>query len=281
MNWRVLLVYASILILVSAWLAPAHAGRYELIKGKGLEVCEAYQENLSSRNSNIPVLCNRRVNQGQRGFEKQPEWTRSYQALIETGALEEIDRFLWERDSNPINYFPNSEWRNWRGTPEQYRRAWEQYRIVRAGRIGSGKMVSVMDINNDGKPENVYLDQDCEGSIVLVPNENRTAIDLEKSNLTMVHASRKEAGWQEFREFWPGEKGTPREEEIGRRIVEDALHFAHYDLFMFNQKSYFHFWWNQNPGGQGGRNNDIGRLHLFTIDNAKRREVCTYRFHQD
>ncbi len=48
-------ILLSIFTLVSvALLDAAHAGRYELIKGKGVEVCEAYEKNLNSFNPSTP-----------------------------------------------------------------------------------------------------------------------------------------------------------------------------------------------------------------------------------
>jgi hypothetical protein len=59
------------LLALSVFVAtPALAGRYELIKGKGVEVCEAYGENLNSFNPSTPMLCERPVNPDFKNFAK-------------------------------------------------------------------------------------------------------------------------------------------------------------------------------------------------------------------
>jgi hypothetical protein len=275
-----------VVAMVSAALPySARAGRYELIKGKGVEVCEAYQENLNSRNPNILILGNRSVNTKLKGFENQPVWENKLLDLYDNGVMEKVDRFLWGRDANPVQYFPYTEWKNWRGTPEQYRRAREHYQIVRDRCSSSrGKWVSILDIDNDGKPENVLLDQNCEGALVLVLNQDITDIDVEKTKLTLAHPSRKEAGWKEFRKLTPKELAQAMPEiikEFGSESVQDALHHAWYDVFLYNKKAYFDLWWTDHPEYQGKPDNEVGRLRVFTIENKQRQEVCTYRFNQD
>src|SRR5438105_7928248 len=52
---------------------PVLAGRYELEKGKGVEVCEAYLENLNSFKPNGAFGCARPVNKDFPDFGK-PRW---------------------------------------------------------------------------------------------------------------------------------------------------------------------------------------------------------------
>jgi len=52
------------------------AGRYELIKGKGVEVCEAYKKNLESFPDPYPTMaCERKINPEFKDFEK-PVWEK-------------------------------------------------------------------------------------------------------------------------------------------------------------------------------------------------------------
>ena len=92
----------------------AHAGHYDLIKSKGMEVCEAYGKNLNSRftyaltgstvtitadkPSRLPFRCDRPLNPEFKDFSK-PEWKSMVRWTPETDdLLEKIDRFLWERE---------------------------------------------------------------------------------------------------------------------------------------------------------------------------------------
>jgi hypothetical protein len=54
----------------------AQAGHYELIKGKGVEVCEAYKKNLESFSGPYPVMaCERKINPAFTDFEA-PNWEK-------------------------------------------------------------------------------------------------------------------------------------------------------------------------------------------------------------
>lgn len=41
-------LFTALAIVSAVFAYPAHAGRYELIKGKGMEVCETHKNNLES-----------------------------------------------------------------------------------------------------------------------------------------------------------------------------------------------------------------------------------------
>ncbi len=268
--------------LVSVALANiAHAGRYELIKGKGVEVCEAYGKNLNLSKSRLPMHCERAVSREMKDFHK-PEWirldfSRSY------GLLGKIDRFLWERDANPVYYFPITEWRQWRGTKEQYDRAWKSYKIDRDRRTIIGHMTSSVDIDNDGTPDNVYLDETCSsgayGALLLVLNSDRTDLDYAKTKLVMPHPSRKEQGLGEFRTVKEGDFGIgPNDVKRGYMWVEDSLHDVFYDVFRYREKTYFDQWWRNHPNFQGKADFMVGKLHVFVIENHETQEICTYRY---
>jgi len=48
---------------------------YEIIKGKGVEVCEAYKKNLESFNEKEPMICERKINPEMKEFSK-PKWEK-------------------------------------------------------------------------------------------------------------------------------------------------------------------------------------------------------------
>lgn len=67
------LVGVAALLLTTA---PVLAGQYDLIKGKGVEVCEAYKKNLESFSDRYPVMaCERKINPEFKDFET-PNWEK-------------------------------------------------------------------------------------------------------------------------------------------------------------------------------------------------------------
>ena len=50
----------------------AQAGRYELIKGKGVEVCEAYKKNFESFDNSRPMACEQQYSPSVKGFTIPP-----------------------------------------------------------------------------------------------------------------------------------------------------------------------------------------------------------------
>lgn len=72
---------------------PVLAGSYELIKGKGVEVCEAYAKNLNSFSPSEPMLCERPVNPKFNDFAK-PTWEKLTDDQIAEINVDVIDRML-------------------------------------------------------------------------------------------------------------------------------------------------------------------------------------------
>lgn len=259
---------------------PSLAGRYELLEGKGVEVCEAYQENLNSFKPTLPMVCQRSVNPQLKNFSK-PDWQR---IDATTGVIEKIDEFLWKRDANPIyyvSYFMSPA--NWRGTREQYAKAKQGYLAGRSGRFVIGHLVGEIDIDNDGTLDDVYLDRACGafGALLLVLNSDRTDIDRAKTALVMRHPSRAKQGLRELRPLAPGEVAMPQMKNSGYTMVEDALHWAFYDVFRYKDKNYFDVWWNKHPDFVGKPAHDVGRLRVYLTESRRVRETCSYRFMLD
>lgn len=70
----------SIALAATLLTAPVLAGEYDLIKGQGVEVCEAYKKNLESFNEPKPMQCDRKIN---------PEFTDFGEPLWEKVDLEQ------------------------------------------------------------------------------------------------------------------------------------------------------------------------------------------------
>ncbi len=269
--------------LFLVFASTAQAGRYELEKGKGVEVCEAYEKNLNSFKPRAPFRCDRPISPEFKDFTKPvfkgPE-SLPVDRVVPGAVIRKVERFLWERDVNPVYYFPVTEWPKWKGTKEQYDQAWRKYNYNRESNYMNRWKIAEVDIDNDGTPETVYRDGQCpSGALLLVVNKDMTDIDRAKTELVMPHPSRKAQGLGEFR---PLEKDAPDyhpDKKFGRTWVEDSLHGAGYDVFRYKNKTYFDLWWFDHPDYQSKSDIEVGKpLSVFVIDNKQTREICTYRY---
>lgn len=132
-------IVASTALLLTT--APVLAGQYELVKGKGVEVCEAYAKNLNSFNSTEPMRCERTVNPNFKDFQK-PKWVR-FDGLANYTLIESAYEFL-EKPSGP-------------GRKADLEGLRENIKAQNAPYTFS---TATVDIDNDGKPERVlrYFD---------------------------------------------------------------------------------------------------------------------------
>jgi len=272
--------------LLGGCSSPAKAGGYEIVKGKGVEVCEAYKENLNSFKPVIPMYCERLVNPSMTNFKK-PQW-KQLDVFKQSNVIKKIDLFFWRRDANPVYYFPVEEWKTWKGTNKQYAQAFKGYKADRNGRGFIGHYVSKLDINNDGVNEQVYLDNTCSsgayGVLMLVLNDSQTEIDISKSQHVLQHSNRKEAGLGEFQPLLPGSStGSPFTKLFGYNFnkVPDSLHHAFYDVFQFKKKTYFDLWWRKHHGLKGKPDNIAEQLQVFMTENNITKEICRYKFNYE
>jgi hypothetical protein len=165
---RITLFIFSIVLALTA--NASFAGRYELIKGKGVEVCEAYAKNLNSFSPAEPLLCDRSVNPEFKDLQKL-EWERlDFDQNLDL--IVTIDKLL-----RP-DYFAKPEIMvpSLRGNVEQ-----DNYKYQRM----------IVDIDNDGKTEPVlrFVKSCWPGSPVLggaalvVLQQEKKEVDLKKSQL--------------------------------------------------------------------------------------------------
>jgi len=169
---RVATLCANIAAATSLLLAipVAHAGRYELVKGKGVEVCEAYATNLNSFQLHEPMLCDRLVNPRFKELRK-PKW-EPLNFDKNLGLIVTVDKLL-----RP-NYFakPETMVPSLRGNVEQ-----DNYKY----------QLTIIDIDNDGKPEPVLrFVESCwpgsprlGGAALVVLQQGKNDVDLKKSQL--------------------------------------------------------------------------------------------------
>ena len=274
-----------LVLLLLALPAISWAGEYALIKGKGVEVCEEYGKNLNSFNPNWPMEY-RKINSEFKDFSN-PKWELRMYAIgrikISDNLLERIDKFLWERDANPIYHVVINKWPKWRGTKKQFADAYKNYSFERneMARASRDHLIANIDIDNDGTLEPVYLDHldSSSGYVLLVLKTDYTDIDYEKTKLVMMHPSRKDAGWGEFRPMKAGDWGVNQHAEIpGLTLTEDSLHSAYYNVFLYKNRVYFDMWWSNHPDYKGKSPFDAGRLHVYAAEKDKGNEICTYKF---
>jgi hypothetical protein len=204
-----LTVILSTVIVFTANLS--FAGRYELIKGKGVEVCEAYGKNLNSFSQlPYPMACERKINPEMKYFKK-PEW-KELDAWENREMIKNIESFL---GNHP------------RGNPKDNLAQWEdgvKDRVkIRHLRIE----LAQVDIDNDGKNEDVIKNYDGQcgsthlyGTPIFVLSDKPAQLDMKKTQYLFQNVGRT--------------KERPFE----------GWHYAMYDIFLYKGKAFFDMWSN-------------------------------------
>jgi hypothetical protein len=244
------------------------ADEYVLVKGKGVDVCEAYGSNLNSFGpKGGSMKYKRKINPAYNDFRK-PDWLNwdPYAGLpgkIDGAKLfpednndlfDEIDRFIWERDVNPFTFLSGADMKNWHGTKKEYKKAWQSYQGNRQTHVSMP--IGQLDIDNDGKMENIVYDEFYERGMFLVLTADKKHIDLKKTAKILQHPPRKTDGVWKF--------------TLDGKIMNDGGHSDYYDAFIYKGKTYFD-WFEQECDPI------IGRLHVFKTENQKTEEMCIYQ----
>lgn len=273
------------LVAAAAWLftvTPVLAGQYELVKGKAVEVCEAYEKSLNSFKPKLPMVCGRPVSSNL-GFGK-PNWESPKDGLAPNGvviaeAFWDFSEYLWERDVNQGAYFERGKWK---GTPVQLKEAHEHYRVRRDRLlIDKQPILAEFDIDNDGSSEHVYFQHPCGsvyGDLFAVLTPDYKVVDRKKTQRVTPHPPFKQLGLGYFRPVQKGDWGAGGYLDRGYKPVEDAMGYAHYDFFFFQGKTYFDQWWKNHPDFKGKSDMDVGHLRVFEVSPQGTQEICTYRF---
>lgn len=275
---------AALLLSLSFIAIPSDAGRYELIKGKGVDVCEAYEKSLNSFQPKVPMVCGRPVS-SKLGFDK-PNWKQidsfpNGAVIAET--FWDFTEFLWQRDVNPVRYFRSDKWPQWKGTSTQYKEAYRAYRDNRERLlIDKPPLFAEFDIDNDGKRDRIYFEHPCGsvyGDLLAVLSSNYKTIDRQRTERLMPHPSFKRMGLGVFRPVKKGDWGIPPLfVERGFMPVEDAMSDAHYDVFLYKGITYIDQWWSSHPDFKGKSDTVAGRLRVYQPTPTGTVEICIYRF---
>jgi len=185
---------------------------YKPVKGKGLSVCTAYEKTLNSAWPRLPFVCGRPASKAL-GITK-PKWSFYGRGSGPTmgmtyEAFNAYSNYLWQHDVNPVRYFHYEKVSDWKGTPGQYREAHKHFEYDRDSRWQQGNKPGIadFDIDNDGKTEHVYYEQNC-GSVwgdqYAVLSSDYKTIDERKTTLVTPYPSFKKMGLGVFR---PVKKG--------------------------------------------------------------------------
>lgn len=261
-RWRAALFAGAAVLPLILTVPAAHAGQYELVKGKGVEVCEAYGENLNSFKPDYTMMiCERQVNPDATDFVK-PNWN----VLLEDDEVEvRLDRYELTR-----------RFMGWDKTGEHVATADSIRAKVRQGYDPGNPIVmeyAVIDIDNDGKPEKVLkekeggcLAQRAYSVSIAVLTKDGKHLDLEKSKYINPDFSKIAAKL--------AKDGNPQSLRTAG-IRRDEVHgYLLYDVFLYKGKSYFDLW----EMGKGFPDPSVARLHVFNWQSGKTRKLCTYRF---
>ncbi len=242
-------------IASAAFTYPAHAGQYELIKGKGVEVCEAYEKNLNSIPLAYPMICERKINPKLTNF-KEPDWVQP--DLAQVRALE-FDRA--KLGSKALNQ------------PEP--KSKEEISVLTEKDEGSPvrRWIAQVDIDNDGTSDTVLKQQDgnCpmhrafEVHIAVVTKDGKH-YDLEKSQY--IDADYSALFGQLNKDPKPWDRRT------AGLAKSDFIGYSLYDIFLYKETTYFDLF----EMGKDYPDPRSGRLHVFLRKNNKTQEICTYGF---
>ncbi len=239
---------------VSLAAPSAFAGGYELTKGRGDEVCEAYLKNLNSVDDPPqPMICERQLNPKMPEFKK-PAWSKpsvdQFRAL-EFDMAKLVNRVIGQPEpaSEASIELPSEDDLGWPA----------RRRIAR------------IDIDNDGVLDNVLKSEDgnCQsgafGVNIAVLTEDGRHYDLEKSQY--IDADQSALLGQLNKEPNPSGRRTAG---LSKR---DFRGYSLYDIFLYKNTAYFDLW----EMGRNYPDRTSARLHVFLRKHNETREVCTYR----
>ena len=220
---------------------------FELIEGKGVEVCEIYKKNLEAL-SNPNLACERKVSPEYEGLIKLPEWrkldlweNRNLWAQVEKmarGGVNFLDRMasketLWD-DQREIDKLA----KRYQEHVEQYHE--EVYKLY----------VAKIDVDNDGKNEPVLR----EGGGLCGEHVHYKSIALfvldEKGNSVSL---------QKSRPLFQDSGSNRWVKEVQRNGIFG--NGSMYDIFIYKDQTYFDRWSSTGIG-------------IYKISNGKTEAIC-------
>ena len=251
-----------LLYFLIALTGPAHAGeapstpttrpRYELIKGKGVEVCEAYKKNLNAFNDTEPMVCERKIDPELKDFEK-PVW----QEVDARGKDRELLRRVLRYQAVDRNQFQASLYKE-----PDLGNLIERYK----GREGGENPLlsrTRVDIDNDGNVEDV--------AILRYGSCPDTSVAHFETNLFVLKQGPRP-------EEMMIADDHPAEKLLRQKVSPQLGHFTIADLFRYKGKTYVDKYCMLIKGSPVGCD-DKDILMVFKIEKNNVNEICRYKYH--
>jgi len=215
------------------------AEEYVFEKGAGLELCGQYHENIEWFHPR-DIACDRKFRPEFKEFSK-PKW-EEWDLNANKDLSIRIKKFIWYGDQS-INM------------PDLNRLLFvDDLKNYPAFGLDSVYFTRI-DINNDGQPENVilYSENKCLDTrifsrLLLVLNEDKTRIDIQKTTPLVQNPS--------------------AEKSLQARLA--SSHFNVYDVFMYKGQIYFDHW-----SGEGSFCRET--LSVYELSGPKVKEICKYK----
>ncbi len=253
----------TVLAYVSAsFIETAQAGRYELIKGKGVEVCEAYGKNLNSFRPSVLMLCERLVSPNFPQFTK-PAWEELTPDQIATLNVEIGDQFLSEASprSKPLNESKSERIRKAKATlAASFDNSWP----LSAWR-------AQLDLDNDGKPD--AFKKEIQGKCaaprfptILLQPIGGYAAHTQFSKI--FNATQNQSEEQVSFELAPGNVTS-----VITRKQRGAYMFP--DVFRYKDEWYLDMLATESSGSR------LDKLYVFKHRNDTTSEICEFKVNPD
>lgn len=235
-------------VFTSGSIDMDQSGRsFELVEGKGVEVCEIYKKNLEAL-GNPNLACERKVSPEYQGIIKLPEWrkldlweNRNLWAQVEKMGIGGINRPGWMESKDT----PMDDQRTIDNLAERYHADIQRY-----NREVYKLNVANMDVDNDGKSELVLREHSglCGEPVhytaiaLFVLNEKGDMVDLQKS-----------------RPLFQDSGSNRWSKEVQKNGIFGIG--SMYDIFSYKDKTYFDRWtWTG--------------VWVYKISNGKTEAIC-------
>lgn len=131
------MIFAVVVLAVT----PAMAGHYQLIKGRGVAVCQAYARNFESFRNTVPMACERRYNPAIKGFSA-PRWRK-------LDLKKNLELYI------KAGIYLQEEYQGVSGMSKEDIEADARYAASRAKDLKAQMFLAHLDLTGDGRTENI------------------------------------------------------------------------------------------------------------------------------
>jgi hypothetical protein len=147
----------------------------------------------------------------------------------------------------------------------------EGFMNSRESRAVIGHLTASVDIDNDGKPEQVYFDQACHslfGSVLIVLTDGLDDLDFKKTDSLLIHPD-----WKTLKKNITARQPKDVHTDPSRA---SALVNSLYGVFIYHGKSYFDYAWYPSDliAGAADPKDVTTKIQVFIDESGKTSEVC-------